>query len=333
MMKKLQCELCGSLEILKTADNLFQCQHCGCKYTFDQAKSLISGTVVAMSPDFEIVAGELTKYNGTSTEIKIPDGVKIIKEHAFENMPALKSVYMPDSIIELGSWSFASCRSLQTVRLSKGLKIIGGSAFSGCTLLNEIEIPSSVETIGSMAFDGCIKLSVITGMKGLKLISEKAFSNCESLETFCISDSVEDIQGFIFDGCKNIKNIVIPDVAIKINTSAFNNCKGLTHIVIPDSIQFYQFDEPLIKKLFPDEYCVPPLEGIFTNCPNIKSITCSRKIESEMAREVPNAFVNGKVCSALWDGAIKDATCPKCGGRIKGLFKKRCSTCGMEFRD
>lgn len=44
-MKKLQCELCNSVDIVKTADNLFLCQHCGCKYTTEQAKALFAGTV------------------------------------------------------------------------------------------------------------------------------------------------------------------------------------------------------------------------------------------------------------------------------------------------
>jgi len=76
-MKKLQCELCGSLEILKTADNLFQCQHCGCKYTLEQAKSLIVGTVVAVSPDFEIVAGEHTVEANKTKEPKSKSDAKI----------------------------------------------------------------------------------------------------------------------------------------------------------------------------------------------------------------------------------------------------------------
>ena len=43
-MQKLQCELCGSLDIIKQ-DGLFICQSCGCKYTLEEAKSLLSGTV------------------------------------------------------------------------------------------------------------------------------------------------------------------------------------------------------------------------------------------------------------------------------------------------
>ena len=43
-MQKLQCELCGSVDIVRTNDGCFQCQHCGCKYTLEQAKAML-GTV------------------------------------------------------------------------------------------------------------------------------------------------------------------------------------------------------------------------------------------------------------------------------------------------
>lgn len=55
-MKKLQCELCGGLDIVKKADNLFVCQHCGCKYTLEQAKTLLSE-----ADDLIIGANELRK--------------------------------------------------------------------------------------------------------------------------------------------------------------------------------------------------------------------------------------------------------------------------------
>lgn len=43
-MQKLQCELCGSVDIIRMDNGLFQCQHCGCKYTAEQAKAML-GTV------------------------------------------------------------------------------------------------------------------------------------------------------------------------------------------------------------------------------------------------------------------------------------------------
>lgn len=44
-MKKLICELCGSVELVKE-DGLFVCQSCGCKYTVEEAKKIMfEGTI------------------------------------------------------------------------------------------------------------------------------------------------------------------------------------------------------------------------------------------------------------------------------------------------
>ena len=39
-MQKLQCELCGSVDIIRTDDGFFRCEHCGCKYTLEPAKAV-----------------------------------------------------------------------------------------------------------------------------------------------------------------------------------------------------------------------------------------------------------------------------------------------------
>ena len=44
-MEKLQCELCNSVDIVKLDDGFYQCQYCGCKYTPEQAKAMLGGTV------------------------------------------------------------------------------------------------------------------------------------------------------------------------------------------------------------------------------------------------------------------------------------------------
>lgn len=54
MMRKLQCELCGSVDITKISDDTFQCNHCGCKYTAEQARMLISGVVEVTKGNAEL---------------------------------------------------------------------------------------------------------------------------------------------------------------------------------------------------------------------------------------------------------------------------------------
>ena len=44
-MKQLMCEMCGSTDLVKQ-DGLFVCQHCGCKYSVEEAKKMmVEGTV------------------------------------------------------------------------------------------------------------------------------------------------------------------------------------------------------------------------------------------------------------------------------------------------
>jgi ribosomal protein L37AE/L43A len=44
-MKKLVCEMCGGSDLIKQ-DGVFACQHCGAKYSVEEAKKMmVEGTV------------------------------------------------------------------------------------------------------------------------------------------------------------------------------------------------------------------------------------------------------------------------------------------------
>lgn len=65
-MKKIQCELCGSNDIVKVDSDVFQCAHCGCKYTAQQAQNMIFGKV-----ETTIGTAELSRLiKNTETQIK-----------------------------------------------------------------------------------------------------------------------------------------------------------------------------------------------------------------------------------------------------------------------
>lgn len=40
-MKKIQCEVCGSTEIKKVGDDLFECQSCGVQYSKNDVSKLL----------------------------------------------------------------------------------------------------------------------------------------------------------------------------------------------------------------------------------------------------------------------------------------------------
>lgn len=82
--------------------------------------------------------------------------VVAIGSFAFANLPFLKNIILPDSIIEVGGYyklkklgfgyTFLNCKSLRKISFPKGCKRIYNEVFTGCTNLRKIDI-SNVEYV------------------------------------------------------------------------------------------------------------------------------------------------------------------------------------------
>lgn len=68
----------------------------------------------------------------------------------------LKSIILPETIVEIGHAAFQRCKALTIISLPKFLKSIGNNAFEGCTFKSLI-IPSEVTSIGETPFPKEIK--------------------------------------------------------------------------------------------------------------------------------------------------------------------------------
>lgn len=131
-------------------------------------------------------------------------------------------IVLPDSVTNIGHYTFGYCRSLTSVTLGNGVTNIVGEAFYNCSSLIYITIPDSVTSIGAYAFQ-----------------------NCKSLTTITIPNSVTEIHGFTFYGCSSLTSIIIPDSVTNIHARAFENCTSLTSLTIGNcvtSIQDRAFD-------------------------------------------------------------------------------------------
>lgn len=82
---------------------------------------------------FEIRDGVLVKYNGSESEVVIPEEVHSIGKNAFSGNNTLTSVKMGNSVEKIEPYAFNNCTSLQNIVWSNQLKSIGDSAFSGCS--------------------------------------------------------------------------------------------------------------------------------------------------------------------------------------------------------
>lgn len=89
----------------------------------------------------------IIRYSGRETGITIPatlGGAPVTKigDGVFYERP-IRSITIPDTVTEIGSYAFTGCESLPEITLPDGLQKIGSAAFSGCTALREITVPEN----------------------------------------------------------------------------------------------------------------------------------------------------------------------------------------------
>lgn len=120
---------------------------------------------------------------------------------------ALKRLYLPDTIREMGAYAFGGCSALEVIHLPEHLSVLPDHLFAGCISLKQIALPP--------------QLSVIEGY---------AFYDCRSLEKLRIPETVQKIGAYACYNCRKMEEINIPRETTDLGTGLFLNCDKLTAI-------------------------------------------------------------------------------------------------------
>ncbi len=195
----------------------------------------------------------LKKYNGTDTEIMIPDHiagkpVTRIGKRCFSPCSTtscevslvrrnIRSVYIPDTVICIEECAFHECQSLAEITIPNSVVTIEDLAFDHCRSLTEVTLPESLNTISKGSFSCCESLEHIQIPKKVTHIGEHAFNSCGKLTEINIPDNVEEIGSAAFSGCSALKEINFPDTVKKIGHSAFSSCSALKKVTLPKGLK------------------------------------------------------------------------------------------------
>jgi hypothetical protein len=167
--------------------------------------------------------------------ISIPESVTDIGNHAFARS-GLRTVSIPESIMEIKSGTFELCSSLESVFIPNSVTNIGVAAFQGCTGLSNMTIPDSVAEIGILAFDSCTSLRTLRLGESIWNAGFSAFANCSSLASITIPRSLTVIGASLFENCLSLTNLHLPNTVTSIGRAAFKGCASLKNITIPSSV-------------------------------------------------------------------------------------------------
>ena len=199
----------------------------------------------------------------TLETVVIPDGVKNIRDYAFDYCTGLTSVTIPNSVTSIGGGAFYGCSGLKSITIPSSVTDIQSEAFIKCVNLIDIIIPECAINIAYHAFydtawynnqpDGVVYLGKILYVykgtmpkdtsvnikKGTLGIAEHAFFDQNDLINITIPDSVINIGYGAFKSCESLTTVTIPEGIKSIGSEAFAECSNLESIVVVEENSVY----------------------------------------------------------------------------------------------
>lgn len=138
-------------------------------------------------------------------EFNIPDRIVKIGYSAFE-LTGLESIYIPDSVKEISSWTFNETKSLKEVRLPRGI-VLGHRCFAESGL-ESIELKDAWFSIGDV----------------------EQFNNCRNLKSAAVRGNITYLPAGLFESCSSLAHVELPVALKEIKSGVFDNSAELKEV-------------------------------------------------------------------------------------------------------
>ena len=240
-------------------------------YAYDWAadNGYIEGLDDVLELSIESGRATITKYNGTATELVIPNtlqGATVVgvAAEAFQGCETLRKIELPSSVRSLPNKAFNGCTALETYRGPLVWDPNGGkdSPFYGAYRLKRIEITGTVTAVPDYAFalsstivtTGGIRerafygeLEQVTLPNSVRTIGEYAFKDLETLADIDLPANLQSIGGHAFTGCKALTEIEVPAGVTSLGVNCFYGCDALEHYTGPLAWTGTGADSPFLR--------------------------------------------------------------------------------------
>lgn len=189
----------------------------------------------------------LTQYNGVEANVTIPesiDGMPVVAigTRAFMDCITIKSVTIPDSVVNIEFGVFFRCTSLESVTLGRGTRVIDSSVFHHCSKIayNEYEngyyLGNKENPYLALVYMAS-NVETATFHPDTVIICGDAFEDCSKLNELVIPEGVVSIGGFALP---SLETVSIPASMEFIDSSAFDYCKTPTEITVAEDNPCYK---------------------------------------------------------------------------------------------
>lgn len=161
-------------------------------------------------------------YNYEIHTLVVGDCVTNIDNNCFNDMWAVTSITIPNSVVTIGYHAFTST-AISAFTIPNSVTSIGQYAFGYCSGLTSIELPSSVATIGDYCFDGCSGLTSVDIGSGITSIGGYAFYSCDNITSMTIRATVPPTIAQGTFGNETTYPIYVPAESVSIYQSTWSN--------------------------------------------------------------------------------------------------------------
>ncbi len=259
------------------------------------------------SEEFYIKDGVLKQYNGSGSNVVIPDGVTEIGSYAFDNCSTITSITIPENVTSIGNNAFLGCGSLSTITVfweyppfTYNPYIQSGLDYYSCVLSIPAGTRMNYSSIGGMGMS-----SYWSGFNIIERRSTEEFLIKDGVlvqyngngGNVIIPNNVTEISAYVFENCSTITSITIPSSVTSIGLGAFRGCTNLTSItnqrLAPQTIAYDDaFDEDTYTNatLYVPQltYAIYLTTTNWMNFANILPISSSSIDETKISLPKPN---------------------------------------------
>ena len=351
------CTNCGGTLAVDNEKDAWICPYCNTPFIVEKAiknysitNNIVANTVNIYGggefKEFEIVEGNLKKYNGCQPDVFIPEEVTTISYTAFHGSN-VSSIRLPEGIKEV---YLSSCDSLMELNLPKSVVNLG---LLNCDGITSIQLHEGLQFV---YFEGCSSIKSLSIPNSVKKIKKGTFRNCSSLLEINLPDSIEILDDD-FMGCHNLTRIRLPQKVVNVKLSSMHrlNCIEsplyISTVVLSDlpsleKIVVGNFKSRFIGLTGKESFCfknivlsssllfnqrikLPVNKGSFETCLALAG-RCT-----DCGNKATTLFGKCQFCKRKRSYKVVHDVCPKCSGNTympaENSKKRVCSNCGSIF--
>ncbi len=233
-----------------------------CRIAPELLKDRAEITELILPPGLEKLDGWTLSGTGIR-EIRLPESLKRLEGHVFENCAALEAVVLPSEMTALHGEVFRNCPKLRHIfcgsaqlawedgcfdaghvpeilerRPFSERRDYGGMTFSddlfevgngvllrykGDESLTEVEIPEGVQCISTACFKDMANITSVIFPETLRELVGWEFAGTGLTEVW-LPDSLRDLDGHCFEGCKALQTVYLPRHMSRFGTEGHCAC-------------------------------------------------------------------------------------------------------------